>query len=180
MRLAISLCLAASLAVAAPALHAQNPEPQPPAKVATCLATTTLDRADHGHRRRSQWTRKQGSHLLPRALPAGHATHPPASHARRQLSSPHPHRRRLDQRGRQARHRFLYEHQIKVSRIPATTWPISGAPTKPHGSDGKPRGKCDRGINSIQAIFDGKQWQVIEIVWQAETPAEPVPEKYLP
>jgi len=39
---------------------------------------------------------------------------------------------------------------------------------------------ADRGINSIQAIFDGKQWQVIEITWQAETPADPVPEKYLP
>lgn len=38
----------------------------------------------------------------------------------------------------------------------------------------------DRGINSIQAIYDGKQWKVIEITWQAETPADPVPEKYLP
>jgi hypothetical protein len=38
----------------------------------------------------------------------------------------------------------------------------------------------DRGINSIQAIFDGKQWHVIEIVWQAEKPYDPVPAKYLP
>jgi hypothetical protein len=38
----------------------------------------------------------------------------------------------------------------------------------------------DRGINSIQAIFDGKQWHVIEIVWQAEKPDDPVPAKYLP
>jgi len=32
---------------------------------------------------------------------------------------------------------------------------------------------ADRGINSIQAIYDGKQWQIIEITWQAETPPTP-------
>ncbi len=37
-----------------------------------------------------------------------------------------------------------------------------------------------RGINSIQAIFDGKQWKVIEIVWDKETPENPIPKKYLP
>ncbi|HKF50205.1 MAG TPA: hypothetical protein VKB38_22785 [Terracidiphilus sp.] len=45
------------------------------------------------------------------------------------------------------------------------------------GSDGK---MVDRGINSIQAVFDGKQWKVIQIVWQAETPTEKVPAQYLP
>jgi len=38
----------------------------------------------------------------------------------------------------------------------------------------------DRGINSIQAVYDGKQWHIQEIVWQAETPTDPVPAKYLP
>ena len=38
----------------------------------------------------------------------------------------------------------------------------------------------DRGINSIQAVYDGKQWHIQEIVWQAETPTDPVPGKYLP
>jgi hypothetical protein len=41
-------------------------------------------------------------------------------------------------------------------------------------------GTTVRGINSIQAIFDGKQWKILEIMWQAETPAEKVPETYLP
>jgi hypothetical protein len=41
-------------------------------------------------------------------------------------------------------------------------------------------GKTDRGINSIQTIFDGKQWKILQIMWQAETPTEKVPEKYLP
>ena len=40
--------------------------------------------------------------------------------------------------------------------------------------------RTDRGINSIQAVFDGKQWKIIEIVWQAENATEKVPEKYLP
>jgi hypothetical protein len=45
------------------------------------------------------------------------------------------------------------------------------------GDDDKP---ADRGINSIQAIYDGKQWHIIEIVWQAQVPTDPVPAKYLP
>jgi hypothetical protein len=49
-------------------------------------------------------------------------------------------------------------------------------------ADGKPpEGKVlDRGINSIQAVYDGKQWRVQEILWQAEVPADPVPAAYLP
>jgi hypothetical protein len=37
-----------------------------------------------------------------------------------------------------------------------------------------------RGINSIQAVFDGRRWRVSEILWQAESPDLPIPEKYLP
>lgn len=44
-------------------------------------------------------------------------------------------------------------------------------------ADGKP---LDRGINSIQAVFDGRSWKVISILWQAEAQATPLPEKYLP
>ena len=72
----------------------------------------------------------------------------------------------------------LTEHQLKVK---TETWAHvahlwSTYETK-IGTDNKP---ADRGINSIQAIFDGKRWQIIEITWQAETPSDPVPEKYLP
>ncbi|HTW48475.1 MAG TPA: hypothetical protein VMD92_11020 [Acidobacteriaceae bacterium] len=42
---------------------------------------------------------------------------------------------------------------------------------------GKPRA---RGINSIQAVFDGQNWHVLEIVWQAESPDTPIPAKDLP
>jgi hypothetical protein len=44
-----------------------------------------------------------------------------------------------------------------------------------------PDGKAQvRGINSIEAVNDGTCWKVLEIQWQAETPAEPIPARYLP
>ena len=36
-----------------------------------------------------------------------------------------------------------------------------------------------RGINSFQLMNDGKRWWVISIYWQAETPDNPIPVKYL-
>ena len=36
-----------------------------------------------------------------------------------------------------------------------------------------------RGINSIQLWNDGKRWWIINIIWQAETPDNLVPERFL-
>ncbi len=36
-----------------------------------------------------------------------------------------------------------------------------------------------RGINSFQLLNDGKRWWVVSIYWQAETPDNPIPKKYL-
>lgn len=36
-----------------------------------------------------------------------------------------------------------------------------------------------RGINSFQLINDGTRWWVLTIFWQAETPDNPIPKKYL-
>lgn len=36
-----------------------------------------------------------------------------------------------------------------------------------------------RGINSFQLMNDGQRWWVMTIFWQAETPDNPVPKKYL-
>lgn len=36
-----------------------------------------------------------------------------------------------------------------------------------------------RGINSIQLWNDGKRWWIVSVFWQAETPDNPIPEKYL-
>jgi reactive intermediate/imine deaminase len=35
-----------------------------------------------------------------------------------------------------------------------------------------------RGINSFQLLFDGNRWWVLTIFWQAETPDNPIPDKY--
>jgi hypothetical protein len=36
-----------------------------------------------------------------------------------------------------------------------------------------------RGINSFQLFNDGKRWYVVTIYWDAESPANPIPSKYL-
>ena len=36
-----------------------------------------------------------------------------------------------------------------------------------------------RGINSIQLMHDGARWWIVTIFWEAETPENPIPEKYL-
>lgn len=36
-----------------------------------------------------------------------------------------------------------------------------------------------RGINSFQLLNDGKRWWIVTIFWQAETPENPIPKKYL-
>ena len=37
-----------------------------------------------------------------------------------------------------------------------------------------------RGVNSIQALNDGAQWKVVEVLWQAETPNTPIPAELMP
>jgi hypothetical protein len=48
--------------------------------------------------------------------------------------------------------------------------------TKRTAADEKP---FMRGINSIQLWNDGKRWWIINVFWQAETPDNPIPQKYL-
>lgn len=36
-----------------------------------------------------------------------------------------------------------------------------------------------RGINSIQLWHDGSRWWIVTVFWQAESPDNPLPEKYL-
>lgn len=70
----------------------------------------------------------------------------------------------------------LGESQIKVER---TEWAhiVHLWSTYALTVDGKP---AARGINSIQAVFDGKRWRIIEILWQAEDETDKVPAKFLP
>jgi hypothetical protein len=72
----------------------------------------------------------------------------------------------------------LYERQVKFSSETygsiAHLWSTYEIRDTPEGA------AKARGINSIQAIYDGEEWRVAEILWQAESPSTPVPEKYLP
>ena len=36
-----------------------------------------------------------------------------------------------------------------------------------------------RGINTIQLFYDGNRWWIVNIFWQQESVADPIPEKYL-
>lgn len=44
-------------------------------------------------------------------------------------------------------------------------------------ADGEP---FTRGINSFQLLDDGERWWIVNIFWQGESAAEPIPERYLP
>ena len=72
----------------------------------------------------------------------------------------------------------FYEHQIKYSTETygniAHLWSTYTVTETP---DGKP---IVRGINSIEAVNDGTRWRVLEISWQAETSANPLPAQFLP
>jgi hypothetical protein len=72
----------------------------------------------------------------------------------------------------------LSEHQIRVSSETyghiAHMWSTYELHMSTKGAP------VIRGINSIQAVYDGKAWRIFEILWQAETPEEPIPAKYLP
>jgi hypothetical protein len=72
----------------------------------------------------------------------------------------------------------FYEHQIKYATETygniAHLWSTYTVTETP---DGKP---IVRGINSIEAVNDGARWKVLEISWQAETPATPLPAQVLP
>jgi hypothetical protein len=46
-----------------------------------------------------------------------------------------------------------------------------------HTKDGAP---FQRGINSIQLLKDGNRYWVVTILWDGESPTNPIPAKYLP
>lgn len=170
-RFTILLCLAAVLLV--PAIYAQDVETMVPA----CPPTATLDElikavdaavSGPGNKDRTCFR----ALFLPetRLIPLRHM--PDGSYQPRVLT--------VDdwitavaKRGSES----FTEKQVKVGTETYGHMAHLWSTYETLGSDGK---MMDRGINSMQAVFDGKQWRIIEIVWQAESPTEKVPEKYLP
>ncbi len=80
--------------------------------------------------------------------------------------------------GVQKRQGEIFEHQVKIeTQIYGHIAHMWSTYELRLAADAKP---AIRGINSIQAVQDGKSWKVFEILWQAETPDQPVPANYLP
>lgn len=75
-------------------------------------------------------------------------------------------------------HKEFYEVQIKH---PADVYGNIAHLWSTYEVRPTPEGKPEvRGINSIQAVFNGTEWKVMEILWQSETPDTSIPAKYLP
>jgi hypothetical protein len=175
-RLSAFLALAASLLT--PGLRAQTSEPQATAAAAVCPSTATLDdlitaidAAVSGPADKDRTCFRglflPDARLIPIRIAADGRAMPVILDVDGWIAA-------VSKRGSMV----LAEHQIKV-RI--ESWAhiahLWSTYTTTLGADGK---VADRGINSIQAVFDGKQWHIIEITWQAEKPDDPVPAKYLP
>ncbi|HEY1578891.1 MAG TPA: hypothetical protein VGF82_17610 [Terracidiphilus sp.] len=176
--LTLSLCLATAVAAAVPALQAQiaqsSTQANPPA---SCPPTSTLDElikaVDAGVSGPANKDRTCFRALfLPetRLIPLVHAAD--GSYKPRVLTVDDW----INVVGKRGSESFT-EKQIKVESASYGHMAHLWSTYETLGADGK---EMDRGINSIQASFDGKQWKIIEIVWQAESPTEKVPEKYLP
>jgi hypothetical protein len=180
------LTLAAALfasVLRAPALQAQAPELKITAAVLACPSTATLDQlitaidaavSGPGNQDRSCFRAlfTPDARLIPVRIASDGTATPHILTVQDWIDA-------VAKRGSAA----FYEKQINVRTESwahiAHLWSTYETRTTPDGKP--PEGKVlDRGINSIQAVFDGKQWHVIEITWQAEIPADPVPAKYLP
>jgi hypothetical protein len=179
----LTLFLALTAAMLAPSLNAQQPEPKITAAVSACPSTPTLDQLIAAIDAAVSGPGNQDRTCF-RALFAPDARLIPIRIAADGTATPHilTVQDWIDAVARRGSGVF-FEHQIKVRTESwahiAHLWSTYETRSAPDATS--PEGKLmDRGINSIQAIFDGKQWHVIEITWQAETRSEPVPEKYLP
>jgi hypothetical protein len=179
----ISLFLALTAALITNGLRAQSPAPQPAASAPGCPSTATLDQlvtaidaAVSGPANQDRTCFRAlftpDARLIPIRIAADGTATPVVLTVDGWIDA-------VAKNGSMV----FYEKQINVRTETwahmAHLWSTYETRTTPDGKP--PAGKVmDRGINSIQAVFDGKQWHLIQIVWQAEKPQDPVPAKYLP
>lgn len=178
----LSLFLAFTAAVLAPALRAQEPEPLITAQVPACPPTATLDQliaaidaAVSGPADKDRTCFRQlflpDARLIPTRVNADGTATPIILTVDDWIEA-------IRKRGSDV----VSEHQI---RFRTQSWAHIAHLWSTYetriADDKTPEGRpMDRGINSIQAVYDGKRWLIMEILWQAQTPADPVPAKYLP
>jgi hypothetical protein len=175
-RFALSLAIAATLLV--PTLHAQNATPQAQTAAKACPPTATLedlikalDEAVSGPGNKDRACLRDLLVTDARLTPIRKT--PDAAFA--------PHILTVDdwinavaKRGSAA----FYERQVKVRTETyghfAHLWSTYEIRETPDGATET------TGINSIQAVNDGTRWKVFSILWEPDTTAGPVPEKYKP
>jgi hypothetical protein len=174
----LSLFLALTAALIVPTLRAQEPEPKITAAVPACPPTATLDAlitaidaAVSGPANQDRTCFRAlflpDARLIPIRIAADGAATPHILTVQDWIDA-------VAKRGTAV----LTEHQLKVK---TETWAhVAHLWSTYETRIGEDPKAADRGINSIQAIFDGTQWHIIEITWQAQTAANPVPAQYLP
>ncbi len=64
----------------------------------------------------------------------------------------------------------------KVERFGNIAQVFSTYESRHNAGDAQP---FQRGINSFQLVNDGNRWWIMTIMWQAETPENPIPQEYL-
>ena len=173
-RFAFSLALTALLL--APALHAQDTDSKAQPTAAACLPSTTLeeltkalDDAISGPADKDRTCLRQL--LLPEARLTPIAKSPEGSFAPRILTVD-------DWISAVARRGSIpmFERQVKVRSETyghfAHLWSTYEIRATPDGA------ATVNGINSVQAVNDGTHWHVLSVLWEPDTTAGPVPEKY--
>jgi hypothetical protein len=72
----------------------------------------------------------------------------------------------------------MYERQVKVT---AENYGHFAHLWSTYEIRDTPDGKAEvTGINSVQTINDGTRWRVLSVLWEPDTTAGPLPEKYKP
>lgn len=64
----------------------------------------------------------------------------------------------------------------KIERFGNIAQVFSTYESRHNAGDAQP---FQRGINSFQLVNDGRRWWIMTIMWQAETPENPIPQEYL-
>ena len=175
-RFAFSLALTALLL--APALHAQDTDSKAQPTAAACLPSTTLeeltkalDDAISGPADKDRTCLRQL--LLPEARLTPIAKSPEGSFAPRILTVD-DWINAVARRGSTP----MFERQVKVRSETyghfAHLWSTYEIRSTPDGA------ATVNGINSVQAVNDGTRWHVLSVLWEPDTTAGPVPEKYKP
>lgn len=176
-RIAVVFVMAGAVLI--PTAHAQaNPAPATPTTTAACPPTSTLDELIKAlDDAVSGPGNKDRACLRGLMLPDARLT--PIIKSSDGTFAPHTLTVDgwIDAVARRGSNEF-YERQVKVQSDTyghlAHLWSTYEIRPTP---DGKP---TLTGINSIQAVNDGTRWRVLNITWEPETTAGPIPEKYRP